>query len=106
MTEFVRDWEQLPIAELQQLDALCDRFEQAIAQDADTRIEPFVFDLSESQQRLVVHELMRLDIEGRHARGELVAPEEYAERFPQWADELRTQAMEDIDNARTASETA
>lgn len=95
----------MPIAELQQLDAACVRFEQALADDPDTRIEPFVADLEGSQQRLVVRELMRQEIASRQARGQATTADEYAQRFPQWADELRRQAMADIDNARTASET-
>ena len=105
MVDFDRDWDDLPIAELQQLDALCDRFERAVAQDSATRIEAFISELPESQQRLVVRELMRLEIEGRRAVGQLVEPAEYVQRFPQWADEVRLQATESIDNARTASDT-
>jgi hypothetical protein len=105
LTEFDRDWEQLPIAELHELDALCDRFEQAIAQDGTARMERFISDLPESQQRLVAPELMRLEIEARHARGQLTMPDEYAQRFPQWADELRAHALEAIDNAQSVTDT-
>ena len=52
MVEFDLNWECLPIAELQQLDAVCDRFELAFEQDPNTRVEPFIADLTESQQRL------------------------------------------------------
>ena len=52
LAEIDDDWEQLPIAELHEFDALCDRFEQTIVHDPQARIEPFVADLLESQQRL------------------------------------------------------
>ncbi len=105
MTEFDRNWDQLPIAELHELDALCDRFEQAMAQDGTTRMERFISDLPQSQQRLVAPELMRLEIEARHAHGQPALPDEYAQRFPQWADELRAHALEAIDNTRSKSDT-
>lgn len=57
MTDFYRDLDVLPIAELHELDALCDRFEQAIVADPETRIESFVAELDEPQQRLLVREL-------------------------------------------------
>lgn len=57
LVEFDSDWDQLPIAELRQLDALCDRFERAIAQDPTNRFEAFIIDLPESRQRLVVREM-------------------------------------------------
>ncbi len=102
MVEFDRDWDDLPVAELHQLDALCDRFEQALALDAETRIEDFVADVPESQQRLLVLELAQLQVERRHARGQVPTAEEYARRFPQWAEDLRSlviQTIEDFDRA-------
>jgi hypothetical protein len=92
LSEIEHDWEQLPIAELYQFDALCDRFERAIASDSNTRIEPFIVDLSPQQQRLLVRELLSLEIEHRHAVGASPDPDEFALRFPEWADELRTLA--------------
>ena len=68
LDEIERQWEEMPIAELHQLDGVCDRFERALAQDSDTRIESFIVDLSESQQRLIVRELVPLEIELRQAR--------------------------------------
>lgn len=87
-TDFDREWDSLPLAELQLLDGLCDRFEEALARDSETRIEPFVVDLADRQRRLVVRELVQLEIEERQACGQRVSPDEFARRFPQWADEL------------------
>jgi serine/threonine protein kinase len=103
LSEIDHDWEQLPIAELHQFDALCDRFERAITEDANVRVEPFIVDLSPTQQRLLVRELLSLEIEHRHAVGASPDPEEFGLRFPQWADELRTlatQCLEELEQAR------
>ncbi|MDG1894294.1 MAG: serine/threonine-protein kinase [Fuerstiella sp.] len=106
MAEFDKDWDDLPVAELHQLDAVCDRFEQALAQDPATRIEAFVADLPEPQQRLLVFELVRLEVERRHAGGQVVTAEEYAERFPQWADDLRSLVQQNLEDAARASTVA
>lgn len=102
MTEFDCELDVLPIAELHELDALCDLFEQAIIDDPETRIESFVANLPVSQQRLLVRELVQLEIERRHAAGRVPSPEEFAGRFPQWANELRAlaaQLLEDLDRS-------
>jgi serine/threonine protein kinase len=103
LSEIDHDWEQLPIAELHQFDALCDRFERAIAADPNARIETFIAELSQPQQRLLVGELLPLEIEHRHAAGVSPDPDEFALRFPQWACELRvlaTQCLEELEQAR------
>jgi formylglycine-generating enzyme required for sulfatase activity/serine/threonine protein kinase len=105
LTSVDDDWKQFPVAECYELDALCDRFEFAFAVDADTRIEQFAVGLPQPQQRLIVRELVQLEIEQRRTRGESPAPDEYAARFPQWAEEIRglaTQSIADLDGARIA----
>lgn len=106
VVEFDEDWDELPIAELHQLDALCDRFEQAFASDPSTRIEAFVLGLSQSHQRLAVLELMRHEIERRSAEGNEATADEYARRFPQWAEEVRVIASPTKTDSETAMETA
>ena len=106
MVGFDDDWEQFPVAECYELDALCDRFELAFVQDTETRIESFIVGLSPPQQRLIVRELVQLEIELRRAVGESPTPDEFARRFPQWAEEIRalaTQCIEDLDRARIAA---
>lgn len=104
MTEIDREWDRLPIAELRQLDAVCDRFEQALSHDPNTRIESFVAELSAPQQRLVVRELVQLEIEHRQAHGQQSVADEYAERFPAWADELRALAAQCIHELSPAAD--
>ena len=77
----------------------------------DTSIEPFVVDLTESQQRRLVRELVQLAIERRRACGQRPTPDEYARQFPRWADELRqivARRLEELDQRQFAadSETA
>ena len=93
MSDFDVDWAQFPVSECYELDALCDRFELAMTQDPATRIEPFIADLPEPQQRLIVRELVQLEIEQRRATGEFPTPDEYASRFPQWAEEIQALAQ-------------
>ncbi len=103
MDDIEVEWEQLPIAELHQLDNVCDRFERAFAQDPETRIESFIVDLSPSQQRLIVRELVPLEIEQRLAAGVSPTPDDFASRFPQWRDELQSlaaQCLDDLERAR------
>lgn len=103
LAEIDHDWEQLPIAELHQFDALCDRFERAFAEDSNARIEPFLAELPQPQQRLLLRELLPLEIEHRHTVGSPPVPEEFAARFPQWADELRILArncLEELEQSK------
>lgn len=105
MTEFDRDLDVLSIAALHELDALCDGFEQALLQDPNTRIESFITDMAEPQQRLIVRELVQLEIERRHTAGRTPSPDEFAERFPQWADELRELAVQRLDDLDRSTDT-
>ncbi|NQV24669.1 MAG: serine/threonine protein kinase, partial [Rhodopirellula sp.] len=99
------EWEQMPIAELHQLDALCDQFEQSIARDPETRVERFLASLPTDQQQCLVRELVTLEIEKRKSRGESVKADEYGSRFPQWTEEIQalaSQTIEDVDRALIA----
>lgn len=114
------EWDELPIAELHQFDALCDRFEQALMQDSETCIEAFIAELPPDQQHLCVRELVPIEVEQRWTSGAAPSPNEFASRFPQWAEELETLATsclneleetrlantETIDNAARAEKTA
>ncbi len=107
--EFERNWDQLPIAELQQLDAVCDHFEQALAADPATRVESFVGELTAPLQQLLLRELVQIEVEQRHASGDVPTPDDYARRFPHWAEELRPlieQHLKNLDNERIAQDTA
>ena len=82
MVEFDEEWDQMPVAELHQLDALCDQFEQSIDRDPKTRVERFLIGVRPEQQRVLVRELVSLEIEKRKSRGESLTAEEYGSRFP------------------------
>lgn len=59
--EFDRNWEGLQLDQIHQLDALCDRLEQSLNRDPDSRIETFVAGLTAVQQRLALQELLPLE---------------------------------------------
>lgn len=106
LTSVDDDWKQFPVAECYELDALCDRFELAFVENPATRIEQFAVGLPQPQQRLIVRELVQLEIEQRRTRGESPVPDEYATRFPQWAEEIRALAqhtIEDLERSRIAT---
>jgi len=101
-----QEWGALPLGELHQLDAVCDRFEQALKNEHDSHIEAFVADLTDSQRRLVVCALVPLEIEWRVSRGQTPAPDDYIRRFPQWAEELQevvTVQLESLNRDQPAS---
>jgi len=56
-----------------QLDAICDRFEQAYGQDSTTRIEDFANLLNAEQQQLVIPELAAIEWPLRIARHESIS---------------------------------
>jgi serine/threonine protein kinase len=102
LVELDKEWHQMPVAELHQLDALCDQFELSIDRDPETRVERFLIGVPPEQQRVLMRELVSLEIEKRKSRGESLSSEEYGSRFPQWAEDLQALAaksIEDVDRA-------
>ena len=57
------EWDELLADEAQQIDGVCDRFEHALTVDSKTRIEAFVTDFFGSRQKLILLELVPIEVE-------------------------------------------
>ncbi len=85
-----RTLENLPLEELELVDAACDSVNQSWLKGEPTRIEEIVLGAPESLRRVMLMELVRTEVELRLASGEQPDPAEYTNRFPQWNNELKT----------------
>jgi serine/threonine-protein kinase len=67
----------------QQMDAACDRFENAWRGGRRPRIEDFVNDRGGLEQTVLLRELIALEVDLRRESGEQPRSDEYLQRFPQ-----------------------
>ncbi len=76
--------EKLPVAALEQIDALCAEFENAWQLGAPPEIESVLAQIdSPTERAALLSELLVLEIDYRRKRGEQPTAQEYGERFPQ-----------------------
>lgn len=69
-----------------QLVDVCDRFETDWRAGRAPRIEDHLLQVSESQRRAGLRELLALELELRASRGEHPTPRDYGDRFPEFPD--------------------
>jgi len=86
--------EQLPLEDLEGVDATCDAFVSARRRGETPRIEDILAATPESPQLLTALELVRTEIELRREAGERPTAVEYVSRFPQWSSELQSMIAE------------
>jgi tetratricopeptide (TPR) repeat protein len=72
----------LPLDVEEQVDKICDRFEDAWKQGQRPRIEDYLAILAEPGRSTLLRELIKLDIVYRRRAGENPTAEDYRERFP------------------------
>jgi serine/threonine-protein kinase len=72
----------LPLDVEEQVDKICDRFEEAWKQGQRPRIEDYLGDLVEPGRTALLHHLIKLDIYYRRRAGEDTTAEDYCQRFP------------------------
>jgi formylglycine-generating enzyme required for sulfatase activity len=72
----------LPLEVEEQVDKICDRFEEAWKQGQRPQIEDYLDDLAELGRSALLHHLVKLDIYYRRRAGENPTVEEYRQRFP------------------------
>jgi eukaryotic-like serine/threonine-protein kinase len=75
----------LSFDEAAQVDAICDRFEQAWRAGEGPAIEHFLADVGEPARASLLAELLAVDVALRRQRGERPAAQEYLGRFPDHA---------------------
>jgi WD40 repeat protein/tRNA A-37 threonylcarbamoyl transferase component Bud32 len=73
----------LSLDERLRLDQVCLAFEAAWKSAAEPRVEQYLADVAEPERSALLRELLLLDVDYRHRRGEGPTPEEYRDRFPQ-----------------------
>src|SRR5262249_55451118 len=71
---------------LHRIDEVCDRFEDVWKTGQRPRIEEFLADVPEPERPLLLRELLLLELEYRYQGGETLVLEDYAGRFPEYAD--------------------
>jgi serine/threonine-protein kinase len=80
--------ESLPLAMAQQIDRLCDRFEDDWSGPRRPRIEDYLVELSGAGRPAALRALMELELALRQVSGDQPTAEEYRERFPEYADQV------------------
>ena len=73
------------LADLQQIDAVCDRFEMAWRTGRPPDIAEFLTDVPANVRAQLFRDLLNLDLEYRRRLGEQPDPRSYQERFPSFA---------------------
>ena len=72
----------LPVTDLQQIDAICDRFEAAWSTGQTPDLESFLSEAPTSAQAHLFGDLLHIELEYRTQRGEQPDAQSYHERFP------------------------
>src|SRR5262245_32722305 len=76
----------LPFAVQQRIDTICVRFEEAWRDGPGPPLEEFLGGVPEPERPHLFRELLPLEVEMRQRRGDLVRPDTYLQRFPEYAD--------------------
>lgn len=84
----------LSLADLERVDAVCDAFVASWNRGERPPLEDLIFNFPESLRRAIALELIQSEVECRRLAGEFPTSSEYAQRFPQWADELNSRIAE------------
>src|SRR5437867_3599916 len=77
-------------SEVEQLDKICDAFEQAWRGRAQPRIEDFISQVGERLRDDLLRELIAAEVDLRRESGEEVSKQEYLDRFPDKPDVVET----------------
>ena len=75
----------LPLAVLDQIDRICDRFEAAWEAGEPPRIEEVLGQIAEAYRPALLRDLLAAELHGRRRLGEQPTPAEYAARCPEHA---------------------
>lgn len=81
----IPELEKLPLSAVEQIDVLCDRFEEAWRAGTTARIEDYLGHATGVEQNGLLAALLAVEVELRQRRGEGTTPEAYVLRFPDQA---------------------
>jgi eukaryotic-like serine/threonine-protein kinase len=73
----------------EQMQSICDRFRRQLKRGAHARIEDYLGQLDDAAEGALFQNLLQLDMEFRRRNGETPTSEDYIQRFPQFADQVR-----------------
>src|SRR5262245_6770028 len=76
------DFEELSASQARRVDALCHRFESDWRAERGPLIEDYLAEVDPSQRAALLRELLAVELELRHRRGERPERQPYRERFP------------------------
>ena len=74
-----------------EIDSICDRFEAAWKAGERPRIEEVLVQVAETARRDLFRELLKVEIHWRIAAGQRPSRDEYLRRFPDFAEEIKSQ---------------
>ena len=74
---------------VRRVDAVCDRFERAWLAGQRPQIEEFLAAVPEPERPVLFAELLGLEVVYRRDKGEIPVPEEYRQRFPEYAEVIQ-----------------
>ncbi len=75
------DLDDLPPHEMETIDGLCDSFEREWRNKASPRLEDYVTKAPEHLRRLLLQELLAIELPYRRMAGQAVSSEDYTSRF-------------------------
>ena len=80
--------EAVPLADLMRIEAVCDRFEEALRADDRPELASFLADCPgpDPARSRLFRGLLTLELECRLGRGESPDPQEYLDRFPEYSE--------------------
>ena len=79
----------LPLAALQRIDRICQRFEDVWKEGRRPKIESCLNNLAEPERTALLRELLALDLAYRRRHGHRPTPAQYEQRFPEHVDLIR-----------------
>ena len=95
--------EKLPVVALERIDDICVEFENAWRRGERPEIEAVLDRAASSNERAaLLAELLVLDFDYRHKRGEQPSPQEYLQRFPQDTEVVQSALDDRTELAKTS----
>src|SRR6516165_10578823 len=71
---------------LEQIDQLCDRYENARVAGQQPRMDDYLREVPEAERSALFRELLKLDLHYRRQQRETPTEAEYCQRFPEYTD--------------------
>ena len=94
--ESYREFDDLPLEVLEQLDQICDRFEHAWKSGETPRVEDYLSGVAEPHHRALLRDLLASEIDARRRRGEQPSAANCAVSHPKLGDAIAEPALDQL----------